>query len=340
MKWVLLLLFLVACSPTPTEIYMAPTKTTIVNVLATTNTPIVNQTPTILPSVTQSPSVTPSLTPAPTVTPTLLPTAYGNGKLNCSGGVALMYHRIYSSTKYKLDSLGIGSDIESFRNVMIYLVNNGYYFPTPMEFAMDIEDLVCERKYAIVIIDDSWNDPETMGVTKVLLSLRDEKNSPGSAKVWLGLITRMIVPFVDDSGTQIDQWDHLRELQNQDIVYVVSHSQTHSVALVDKSDIFNPVNDGVYEEIAEELLPSRKDIYWEMDCEPWFFVYPGGNVTQVVSDSLKGSGYSGAFTVDPGGLDKSYPGYLPRINGGYGCDKTVENNAKCVIEMIKFYSSK
>jgi len=248
-----------------------------------------------------------------------------------------MYHRILDKPKDNADGLGIDSDIDSFRKVLSYLVESGYYFPTPADFSKDIKDLVCEHKYAIVTIDDSWNDPEKMGVTKVLSSLRED-NTPGSAKVWFGVITRRTVPFTAENSDKVDQWTHLKEMQNLDLVYPVSHSQTHPAELLDIVDVYNPINDGVYAQIAGEVGASRVDFLRDFDGEPYFFIYPGGNVTPLVSGALFVNGYSGAFTVTPGGLNKAYPGYLPRINGGYRCDRTVTNNAECVIEKIKMYA--
>lgn len=331
-----LFLLLTACTPSgaSAESIYLPSETAIY----TATTVLIP-----LPSTTPSPMIlVPTRTKtAPTVTktpiPTLLPTPYGNGRINCPGSIALMYHRILSEPGAFYGGIGIDSDLVSFKKVITYLVDEGYYFPTPDEFADDIEDLVCEQRYAIITIDDSWNDPETMGVTRVLAAIRDGKDSAGAPKVWFGIITRARVPFMRN-GVQIDQWEHLKELQKSDLTYAVSHSQTHSAELVDIANFNSPLNDSVFAGIAGEVGPSRKDFLDNLGSEPRFFIYPGGNVTPVVSSRLSRNGYSGGFTVTPGGLDKAYPGYLPRINGGYGCDRSSTNNAECVIEKIKQYS--
>ena len=315
--------------------------------------PQVDASPSVTATTTSSPTTTVTETPIPTATftpvptfiptstftpvPTFIPTPNENGSLNCFGSVALMYHRVLPEAPEIADGIGINSDLGSFERVLSYLVDNDYYFPTPSEFALDVENGVCLHKYAIIIIDDSWNDPEAMGVTKVL-EMYGGGNADGSPKVWLAVITRMMAPFTTINGNQIASWVHLKQMREEGLVYSVSHSQTHPAGLINTSEVYDPVNDPVYSKIAGELGQSRQDILELTGEEPLFFVYPGGNVTQVISSRIKSNGYFGAFTVTPGSLNGAYANYLPRINGGYGCNRTVESNSQCVIGKIEEYT--
>jgi hypothetical protein len=231
----------------------------------------------------------------------------------------------------------INSDIESFKKVIWYLVENDFYFPSPSEFAEDMASGVCRHKYAIVTIDDSWNDPEAMGVTRVLLDAGGGIEN-GKPKVWFAVITYALGDFVDNNGNVLNAWEHFRNMQNAGLVYIISHSQTHPL-LINPNNPEDKVNKKIFKTIGEELLPSRKNILWGMEgAEPYFFVYPGGIIADPILGKIRSAGYTGAFTVWEGSLDKSSPYFLPRINGGLRCGTSAVDNAFCVIEQIEKYS--
>ena len=317
---IFLILILAACGETLAQgrEIEVPTKT----VEPTLSTVVISEsTATQAPPL---PSPVPTESSTPTTTP--LPTPYSDGTISCPGSVALMYHSIYPLPDQNTDYLENNVDIVSFERLLKYLIEEGYYFPTPEEFASDIKTRVCRHKYAVLIIDDSWNDPETMGVTKVLIR-NGGGSGDGSPKVWFAVITRQMYFFIKDDGESVDPWDHLSLLMDQKLVYVVSHSQTHQLGKDRKS----------YNITGEELLLSRKEILYGMKSEPYFFVYPGGIVADPIIDRIRSSGYIGAFTVWEGGMDKSYPLYLPRINGAARCGISGADNSVCVIEKIEKY---
>lgn len=308
---------------------------------ATTSTPPASITPSKTLILTQTPTLTATITPSPTPTstgtPTPVPTKYADGTLNCPGSIALMYHAINPLPDKNTDYVQNNTDIGSFEKVIRYLVDNDFYFPTPSELAEDMMNGVCKHKYAIVTIDDSWNDPEVMGVTKVLKDAGGgtEKGLP---KVWFAVITYALSDYVDVSGNTIDAWEHFRSMQKSGLVYIISHSQTHPI-VKNLNDLDNRTKRKIYISIGNELLPSRKDILWGMDgAEPHFFVYPGGIIGDPILGKIKSAGYIGAFTVWAGSLDKSLPNFLPRINGGLRCDTYAVDNSFCVIEQIEKYS--
>ena len=323
-RFCLIFLFLiVGCTAQPSPIVATeiPTTTAL-------------QTATQVATFTPQPKPTATPTEVPTMIPTITPTAYADGGLNCKEGVALMYHSIVPGSEIT-SGFGLTTDIGSFEKVLEYLVENEYYFPTPEEFASDIKTKVCRHKYAIITIDDSWNDPEAMGVVQALINHGGGTGVDGAPKVWFGVITRKIGYYKNGAGDWVDPWEHLVSLRLKGLVFVVSHSQTHAAELVDKVNFFGSANDQVYALIASEVGPSRKDIIQLMDSEPLFFIYPGGNVSRAVVDALISNGYSGAFTVSPRGLDGAYAYYLPRINGGSRCSDSLGDNSSCVIEQIK-----
>ena len=250
-----------------------------------------------------------------------------------------MYHRIVPGPEIT-QGYGLTTSIGSFEKVLEYLLDNDFYFPTPEEFADDLETGVCRHKYAIITIDDSWNDPEAMGVVQVLLNHGGGGGADGSPKVWLGVVTRNIGKFKNEAGEWIDPWEHLKSLTDRDLIYVVSHSQTHPAELIDKTNYHSGANDQVYTLIASEAGQSRNDIIQLLSYEPLFFIYPGGNVNQFVADALAANGYTGAFTVSPGGLNGAYAYYLPRINGGVRCDDSPGDNSGCVISQIELLQNK
>lgn len=317
------LILIVGCTAQPSPIVATETPTATVFFTAT-------QTATFTPQ--PEPTATP--TEVPTLTLTIVPTAYADGSLNCKGSVALMYHIIVPGPEIT-DGYGLTTDIRSFEKVLVYLLENGYYFPTPEEFAADLKTKVCRQKYAIITIDDSWNDPEAMGVVQVLLNHGGGTGVDGSPKVWFGVITRKIGYYKNEKGEMVDPWEHLASLIQRDLVFVVSHSQTHAAGLVDKVNYYSSVNDPVFALIASEAGPSRNDIVRLLENEPLFFIYPGGNVSRAVVDALFSNGYAGAFTVTSGGLDSAYAYFLPRINGGSRCSESLGDNSSCVIEQIK-----
>jgi hypothetical protein len=298
-----------------------PTQTIVPSTLTSTTTPS--------PSMTFTSTLT--LTPTPTVT------KYPDNTLNCPGSIALMYHHISKTGPKNSAGYGLTTDLKSFEKVLEYLILSHYYFPSSEEFALDIASRVCRHKYAIIIIDDTWNDPQDMGITDILLR-HGGGTGLGSPSVWLGVITWMHKARVDEVGNPVDHWQHLLDLQATGLVHMVSHSQTHPVQLVNKVDIYDPANDPVYAQIASELGPSKNDIVKRLGRQPYFFVYPGGNVNQTVIGKMPGN-YVGAFTVTAGGLDKAYPYLLPRINGAMLCNGSFSNNYLCVIEQIERFSN-
>jgi len=265
-------------------------------------------------------------------TPELAP--FDDGTINCPGSIALMYHKIVAEPEDVTDGYGITTDINTFDKIVWYLVEVGYYFPTPEEFAQDMKTRVCREKYAIITIDDSWNDPEKMGVNDVLKTYGGGSGIPGSPKVWLGIVSGGLTA----PSAKPDLLANIRRGQEQGLVYPVSHSRTHPAILIDPFSPFSPVNDSVYAQIAGELGPSRRDVLNLFGTEPFFFIYPGGNVTRTIMNGLAPAGYSGAFTVTPAGLHRAYPYLLPRINAGYGCDNKVSQTILCVISKINKYS--
>ena len=321
------------------------TTATITRTYVATNTPTVTATITPKPSATHKtqPLVTtsvviPTITQIPTSIPTPTmnsPTPYINGGVNCPGSIAIMYHHIYQSLTDS-DKANVSSDIESFKQVIEYLVKEGYYFPTTQEFAVDVRNKVCRQKYAIITIDDSWNDPETMGVVRLLSLYGNGQN--GLPKAWLGVVTKRMSNYRDEQGNIIAPWKHLLDMQSTGLVCLVSHSQTHPAVLTNINDYHNSANDDVYGKVASEAYPSRMDFLNKLNIDPLFYIYPGGNVSIEVVQRMKPAGYVAAFTVTPGGIDEAKPYLLPRINGGYGCGDIIENNADCVIEKIEFYS--
>lgn len=296
-------------------------------------------TPTLRPTYTATVTETPTMVPTSTLTPTAtsFPRIYNDGRLNCPGSVAFMYHQIYPTPEHNTGFLEINNDIGSFEKVVQYLVKNDFYFPTPGEFATDVNTGLCRHKYAIIIIDDSWDDPEGMGVTDVLVRAGGGTGIEGSPKVWFAVITRMMVYFVNSDGQKIEPWEHMRDMQERELVYIVSHTQTHPLP-IDRNNPKANVNNKIYRRIGNELLPSRKDILRNMNSEPYFFVYPGGYIADPIISGLRPAGYLGAFTVWAGSLDGALPYYLPRINGGLRCGTTGVDNSDCVIEQIKKYS--
>lgn len=321
---IVLFLWLTACAQ-PTLTDLTPTAVTVATAMARP-TSTTTTTPSLTPTATHTPTAIPTNTP--------LPTKYADGTLNCPGSVALMYHTINPLPDKSTDFLENNSDIGSFEKVVNYLLSQGYYFPTPEEFSSDIKSGVCKHKYAIIIIDDSWNDPEEMGVTQVL-QRAGGGTEPGLPKVWFALITRQLTLKTDEDGNVLDQWPHFRELTKQGLVYIVSHSQTHPLPGkgASEADIRR-----FHKTVGGELLPSRKDIVFHMEVEPHFFVYPGGVIADPIISGLSGAGYAGAFTVWAGSLDKAYRFYLPRINGGSRCGTVGVDNSNCVIEQIEKYS--
>ena len=217
------------------------------------------------------------------------------------------------------------------------MVENSFYFPSPNELAEDIVSGVCRHKYAILIIDDSWNDPEVMGV---VTTLKNAGGGTGNGKpsVWFAVITYALGDFTDNYGNVLNAWEHFQNMQDAGLVYIVSHSQTHPL-LVNPNNPEDKVNKKIFKTIGDELLPSRKDIMWGMEgADPYFFVYPGGIIADQILGNMKSAGYKGAFTVWEGSLDKSYPYFLPRINGGLRCGTSAADNAFCVIQQIEKYS--
>jgi hypothetical protein len=334
---VLLMFILVACSaPVAAVETMTPTITSVkATKMTATSTATIEATH--LPRATTIPTETETLTPSPTQTLVITATPYNDGKLNCPGSVALMYHHIYQQPADKNNYANVSSDKESFEKVLSFLVENGYYFPTPEELSADFRNKVCSHKYAIITIDDSWNDPESMGLLNVLMKYGGGEKF-GTPNLWFGVITQKLVKYKNDKGKMIDPWVHILEMMNSGLVFPVSHSQTHPAELVNPKILHDPANDSVYAKVASEVYPSKQDFIKQINVDPLFFIYPGGNVSRFVIDRVKRSGYAGAFTVSPGGLDRAFPYSLPRINAGYGCDGLVENNANCVIEKIKLYS--
>lgn len=318
--------FLAACS----QKTVAATAT---STLLASSTPSATLTPT--QTFTLTPTVTPTITSSPTAIP--MPTKYVDGTLNCPGSIALMYHTINPLPDKNTDYVQNNTDIGSFEKVIRYLVDNDFYFPTPSELAEDMTNGVCKHKYAIVTIDDSWNDPEVMGVTKVLKDAGGGTEE-GLPKVWFAVITYALSDYIDVSGNTIDAWEHFRSMQKSGLVYIISHSQSHPV-VKNINDLDNKTKRKIYVSIGNELLPSRKDILWGMDgAEPYFFVYPGGIIGDPILGKIRSTGYIGAFTVWAGSLDKSSPNFLPRINGGLRCDTYAVDNSFCVIEQIEKYS--
>lgn len=292
--------------------------------------------PVIVPTLTMTPI--PESTDRPTNEPkdTATSTRFPDGSLNCPGSVALMYHHIDNEPSEMTTGIGLNTTIDSFSSVLDFLVDNNYYFPTPKEFAEDVRIKTCRHKYAIVIIDDSWNDPEKMGVIKVLIDHGGE-TSNGKPKIWLAVVTRMLFEKINTDGNEEDPWTHLHEMHQTGVVEIVSHSQTHPVNLKILDNIYDKENDPVYAKIAQELSPSRQDIIKHLNIDPYFFVYPGGNVSPFVMERM-GKNYTGGFSVSPGGLNRAFPYFLPRINGGQLCMNQTINTAECVIETIKKYS--
>lgn len=231
--------------------------------------------------------------------------------LSCPGSIALVYHYIDTSGRAPVcDKHGITATHKSFRKVLGYLARQGYRFPDPAEFAADIADGACQRRYAIVIIDDPWNDPRKMRVPAVLERLR-RKHPESNANVWWAIVTR-----------QVDSWKRVARAIEGGLIHPISHSLNHPLD--------PPLSRLPFAEAAREIEESRRELAAALPGhDPLFFVFPGGSVTPELVEVARAH-YAGAFGVRPGFLDGADPALLPRINGGCRKSASLDNSAAVI----------
>ena len=110
-------------------------------------------------------------------------------------------------------------------------------------------------------------------------------------------------------------WAQLREMANDPLVTIASHTISHPRDLRELSD----------DELAQEVLQSKTILEERLGKDIHYFTYPEGHVDERVKQWVIAAGYQMAFSMND--LDEKYAGESPDLLtlGRFGQSRLREN---------------
>ena len=228
--------------------------------------------------------------------------SYSNEKsLNDFGIIALMYHR-FEENKYPSTNI----KINDFREHINLIQKEGLEFINANNFKQNLEENKLNRKI-LITIDDAF------------LSFYEN--------AW-PIFKKEKIPFILFVNTReigsynYMSWEQLREIAQEEFVYIGNHSHSHEY-LVDKTS----------EEIYNDINTSILIIKEKLNLNPEFFSYPFGEYSIEFKRIIKKLGFKYAFGQHSGVIDETKDYYeLPRfpINEKYGEKKRFQTLLKTI----------
>jgi peptidoglycan/xylan/chitin deacetylase (PgdA/CDA1 family) len=219
----------------------------------------------------------------------------------------LCYHQ-FGKTKSK-DKMVVSD--EMFDKQMAYLKDNNYNIITLREFFDFVNYKRRPPKNSIVItIDDGWKNAKAIAAPIL---------KKYGFKATLFIYTDLIKP----SKITLT-WDDIKEMMDEGIIEVQSHSRTHPDMTKMKE---NESESDYIKRLEKEIGESQKIIEQKLGVRPTLLAYPFGTFNDAAIDMLKKYQYEGAFTVIRGGN--------PFFYNNFSLNRSMVFNSEKIEDFIK-----
>lgn len=225
---------------------------------------------------------------------------------NDTGILVLNYHRIRNSnpvtkildrwtTFFTKDSeLMLYSIYEDeFKEQIIYLLDNGYHFITPIDLKNYLSDEKSISEKSVLITFDDVD----ISIYENAFPFLVEKQIPFTIFVITGQVGNK-----NFKGLKLATWDQIREMYNSELVTVGAH--THNMHKLDKENnppfMYNTKN----KDFIQDTKLSINTIKKEIGITPTNYAYPYGFGIAETDEVLLDLGYELIYSLKPGAVKK------------------------------------
>ena len=146
------------------------------------------------------------------------------------------------------------TNVETFKNQMEYIVNNGYKTVT-FDDIENGQDIAFKDKYVLITFDDGWVSNYSQ-----IFEFMKEKNIKYNIFLEVGAIS---------NNPEYLTWDQVREMHNSGLVGFGAHTYSH-VSMKDIEEV----------DIQKEVEEVNDIIFKEIGFYPMDFCYPYGQFTE------------------------------------------------------------
>ena len=187
--------------------------------------------------------------------------------------LVLNYHQVQNS------HTSLAVPLADFEDQMHYLSTHGYISITPDELYSGLNgEIELPKKPVLITFDDGYADNYT--------------NAFPILKYYGMRATIFVIPAFVGKYRNYLTWNELREMEDEGIITVESHTMNH-YKLEELPD----------DEIRSELLNSKQILEENLGHPVEFLAYPTGTYNLHIAGIAKEVGYNGAFTIKYGNVD-------------------------------------